>query len=48
MKPEGTAPYFEITIPPMADVMSALVFSFLMGLCIAYSNTPTLKMPSWS
>ena len=43
VKPEGTAPYFEITIPPMADVMSALVFSFLMGLCIAYSNTPTLK-----
>ena len=31
VKPEGTAPYFEITIPPMADVMSALVFSFLMG-----------------
>lgn len=35
VKPEGTAPYFEITIPPMADVMSALVFSFLMGLCIS-------------
>lgn len=43
LKPESTAPYFEIAIPPMVDVMSALVFSFLMGICIAYSNTPVLK-----
>lgn len=43
VKPESTAPYFEIAIPPMADVMSALVFSFLVGVCIAYSNTPVLK-----
>lgn len=35
-------PFFEINIPPMFDVMSALVFSFMMGLCIAYGKLTTL------
>ncbi len=29
------APFFEISIPPILDVTSALVFSFIMGLCIS-------------
>ena len=40
---EGIAPYFEINIPAMFDVMSALVFSFMMGLCIAYEKLTTLR-----
>lgn len=36
-------PYFKLSIPPMLDVMSALVFSFLMGLCIASCGAVTLK-----
>ncbi len=34
-------PYFIVTIPAMFDVMTALVFSFVLGLSIAY--TPQLK-----
>lgn len=30
------APFFTLSIPPMLDVMSALVFSFIVGLGIAY------------
>lgn len=37
------APYFTVSIPAMTDVMSALVFSFLAGLAIAYGNMPVLK-----
>ncbi|MCR4854197.1 MAG: dicarboxylate/amino acid:cation symporter [Prevotella sp.] len=40
---EAISPYFSITIPAMFDVMSALVFSFMLGLCIAYGNLPTLR-----
>ena len=36
-------PYFEIKIPAMLDVMSALLFSFMMGLGIIYTNGKTLK-----
>lgn len=36
-------PYFEINIPAMIDVMSALVFSFIMGLGIVYGNGNTLR-----
>lgn len=35
-------PYFEIKIPPILDVMSALVFSFIMGLGIIYTHAATL------
>ncbi|MCI1640114.1 MAG: dicarboxylate/amino acid:cation symporter [Bacteroidales bacterium] len=37
------APYFSINIPPMLDVMAALVFSFMTGLGIAYGHAGTLK-----
>ena len=36
-------PYFKIQIPPVLDVMSALVFSFTLGICIAYGKLPTLR-----
>lgn len=42
-KPEELKPYFEVQIPAMLDVMSALVFSFAMGLGIAYNGSSTLK-----
>jgi len=42
-KAAGVTPYFTLTIPPMLDVMTALVFAFLMGLGIAYGNLITLK-----
>ncbi len=41
--PEELKPFFEMKIPPMFDVMSALVFSFAIGLGIAYKNCATLK-----
>lgn len=37
------APYFEVKIPAMLDVMSALVFSFMMGLGIIYTDSKALK-----
>ena len=37
------APYFSIQIPALIDVMSGLVFAFMMGLTIAYADLPTLK-----
>jgi len=37
------APYFSIQIPAMLDVMSALVFAFMMGLGIAYCGAKTVK-----
>lgn len=36
-------PYFTIKIPPILDVMSALVLSFIMGLGIAYGNAEVLR-----
>ena len=39
----GLEPYFTITIPSMMDVMTALVFAFVLGLCIAHLELPTLK-----
>ena len=40
---QGVEPYFTIAIPPMLDVMSALVLSFMMGLGIAYGNSEVLR-----
>ena len=37
------APYFSIQIPPILDVMSGLVFAFMVGLAIAYASLPTLN-----
>lgn len=42
-QPEDLLPYFEIQIPPLFDVMSALVFSFIMGVGIAYSTNNVLR-----
>lgn len=36
-------PYFLLKIPPMVDILSALIFSFLLGICIAYGQMPTLR-----
>ncbi len=35
-------PFFSISIPAMFDVMTALVFSFIMGLCLAATSLPAL------
>ena len=40
---EPLKPFFEIQIPPMLDVMSALVLSFMLGLGIAYRDSYTLR-----
>ena len=40
---EAIEPYFTIKIPPILDVMSALVLSFMMGLGIAYGKSEVLK-----
>lgn len=42
-EPTNLAPFFEIKIPAMVDVMSALVFSFILGLGIAYQGSHTMK-----
>lgn len=39
----AVSPYFTITIPPMFDVMSALVLSFVLGICLAYMKAPVLR-----
>ena len=39
----AVAPYFSIQIPPILDVMSGLVFAFMVGLVIAYASLPTLN-----
>ena len=42
-KPEDLQPYFTVSIPPLLDVMSALVLSFIMGLGISYGQLQTLR-----
>lgn len=42
-KPEDISPYFTVEIPAMVEVMSALVFSFVVGLCIANCRLAKLK-----
>lgn len=42
-KMEALKPFFEINIPSMIDVMSALVLSFIAGLGIAYQACGTLR-----
>ena len=36
-------PFFTLQIPPMVDVMSALVFSFTLGLGMAFFGSASLK-----
>ncbi|MBE6043426.1 MAG: dicarboxylate/amino acid:cation symporter [Clostridium thermopalmarium] len=40
---EDLAPYFTIEMPPLADVISALIISFILGLGIAKTQNKTLK-----
>lgn len=37
------APYFSLNIPPLADVMTVLVLSFLLGIGIATTNASILR-----
>lgn len=41
-KVEEMKPFFELKIPAMVDVMSALVFSFIAGIGIAYKSSRTM------
>ncbi|MBR1565033.1 MAG: dicarboxylate/amino acid:cation symporter [Paludibacteraceae bacterium] len=36
-------PYFELKIPPLCDVMTALALSFMTGICLIFTKTETLK-----
>ena len=36
-------PYFTVNMPPMMEVMTALVLAFLLGICIATLKAPTLR-----
>jgi len=38
------SPYFSITIPPILDVMSALVLAFVIGLGLSFQEQSTLKL----
>ena len=40
---QNVEPYFTISIPAILDVMSALIFAFVVGLGIAYLGMKTLK-----
>jgi len=40
---EELKPYFTIAMPPLLDVMSALIVSFVVGLGVAYREMPTLR-----
>lgn len=36
-------PYFDIKIPPLCDIMTALVLSFIVGICIIFTEAEVLK-----
>ncbi len=38
------SPYFSISIPPILDVMSALVLAFVIGLGLSFQEKSTLKL----
>lgn len=40
---EELKPFFTIEIPPLLDVMSALILAFVIGLGIAFFESPNLK-----
>lgn len=42
-KAEALQPYFQLNIPAILDVMAVLVSSFVVGIGIAYTDSPTLK-----
>ena len=36
-------PFFTIEMPPLMSVMTALILAFVLGICMAYLTTPTLR-----
>lgn len=42
-KADALVPYFQLNIPAILDVMAALVSSFVVGIGIAYTDSPVLK-----
>ncbi|OOG73024.1 dicarboxylate/amino acid:cation symporter [Algoriphagus sp. A40] len=40
---KALSPYFSISIPPILDVMSALVLAFMVGLGLSFQEKSTLK-----
>lgn len=42
-KADTLQPFFQLNIPAILDVMAALVSSFVVGIGIAYTESPTLK-----
>lgn len=40
---QGILPYFSVAIPPLMNVMTALVLAFTLGLGLAHLNSDTLK-----
>jgi len=42
-KADALQPYFHLQIPAILDVMAALVSSFVIGIGIAYTDSPTMK-----
>ena len=42
-KADALVPYFQLNIPAILDVMAALVSSFVVGIGVAYTDSPILK-----
>lgn len=42
-KADALVPYFQLNIPAILDVMAALVCSFVVGIGVAYTDSPILK-----
>ena len=40
---EALGPYFTVEMPPLMSVMTALVFAFVTGICMAYLKTSALR-----
>lgn len=40
---QGISPYFSVAIPPLMNVMTALVLAFMLGLGLAYLKSSALK-----
>ena len=40
---QGILPYFSVSIPPLMNVMTALIFAFTLGLGLASLNSDALK-----
>lgn len=40
---EAPAPYFTVGMPPLMDVMTALILAFVLGLGMAYTHSTRLK-----